>query len=215
MKEPQYKDDYTVFIQNMISKNYVERVPDNDLSLNDGSVWYIPHHGVYHPKKPGKIRIVFDCSAEYEGEVLNRHLLQGPDLTNNLTGILCRFRKERVAFTCDIEGMYHQVSVNKEDRNFLRFLWWENGQLDSTPVEYRMKVHVFGATSSPGCANFVLKHTADSYKDNYGEEAAEFIKRYFYVDDGITSVASKEDAHKLIENGKKLCEKGGFHLHKF
>ena len=52
--------------------------------------WYIPHHGVYYPKKPSKIQVVFDCSSEFQNELLNKHL-QGPDLTNNLVGVLCRF----------------------------------------------------------------------------------------------------------------------------
>lgn len=54
---------------------------------------------------------MFDCSAEFEGHSLNRELLQGPDLTNSLLGVLCRFRQETVAFACDIEGMFHQVKV--------------------------------------------------------------------------------------------------------
>ncbi len=36
MKDPKYKDDYTAFMQNMITKNYVERIPDNEMSLCDG-----------------------------------------------------------------------------------------------------------------------------------------------------------------------------------
>ena len=111
---------------------------------------YIPHHGVYHPKKPTKIRVVFDCSAEYQNESLNKHLLQGPDLTNNLVGVLCRFRKEAVALMCDIEGMFHQVRVAEQDRDLLRFLWWEDGDTSKEPIEFRMTVHLFGATSSPG-----------------------------------------------------------------
>ena len=78
--------------------------------------------GVYHLKKPNKIRVVFDCAAEFENESLKKHLLQGPDLTNNLTGVLVRFRREYVAFMCDIEGMFHQVRVNEDQRDLLRFL---------------------------------------------------------------------------------------------
>ena len=100
-------------------------------------VWYIPHHGVYHKKKSGKIRVVFD------GFSLNQQLLQGPDLTNNLTGVLCRFRMERIAFMCDIKVMFHQVKVNAIHRNYLQFLWWEDENFDSNPVEYRMTVHLF------------------------------------------------------------------------
>jgi hypothetical protein len=100
-------------MQDTIEKGHAERVPDNELALNDGTIWYIPHHGVYHPHKRDKIRVVFDCSATYENETLNKHLLQGPDMINSLPGILCRFRKERVAFACDIEGMFLQVGVDK------------------------------------------------------------------------------------------------------
>ena len=51
----------------------------------------------------------FDCSAEYEGEALNKHLLQGPNLTSKLVGVLSRFRQEPVAFMADIEAMFLQV----------------------------------------------------------------------------------------------------------
>lgn len=53
-----------------------------------GNVWYIHHQGIYHPTKPNKIRVVFDCSAKYDGTALNDHLLAGQDLTNGLTGVL-------------------------------------------------------------------------------------------------------------------------------
>ena len=77
----------------MIEKGQAEKVPSEELLLSNGRVWYIPHHGVNHPQKPDKIRVVFDASAEFDGESLNRHLLLGPDLTNNLTGVLCRLNK--------------------------------------------------------------------------------------------------------------------------
>lgn len=64
---------------------------------------------------------------------------------------------------CDVEGMFLQVHVAPEHRNFLRFLWWEDGDLDKSPIEYRMKVDLFGAVSSPGCANFALKRAADDF----------------------------------------------------
>ena len=50
-------------------------------------------------------------------------LLQGPDLTSNLLGVLTRFRQEKYAFMADIEKMFFQVRVRKEDQSFLRFLW--------------------------------------------------------------------------------------------
>ena len=202
-------------MKEMIDKGQAERVLDEELHFSDGRVWYIPHHGVYHPQKPDKIRVVFDASAEFMGESLNRHLLQGPDLTNSLNGVLCRFRKEPIAFTCDVEGMFHQVYVSPDHRNLLRFLWWSDGNIDSQPTEFRMTVHLFGAMSSPGCANFALKRTADNFEELFGSEPAKFVKEDFYVDDGLKSVPSAVQASTLIESTKCLLAKGGFNFHKF
>ena len=78
-----------------------------------------------------------------------------------------------------------------------------------------MTVHLFGATSSPGCANFALKAITDDNEENLGCAAAEFVRRDFYVDDGLMSVASIPDAIALIVDNKELCRRGGFRLHKF
>ena len=60
-----YQDDYTTFMNEIIAKGYAEKVL-KEASNNHGNVWYIPHHGVYHPKKPVKICVLFDCSADYK-----------------------------------------------------------------------------------------------------------------------------------------------------
>lgn len=60
---------------------------DEELGCSDGKVWYIPHHGVYHPVTQ-KLRVVFDCGASYKGTSLNEQLLQGPDLTSSLVGVI-------------------------------------------------------------------------------------------------------------------------------
>ena len=99
-------------IDSPASQEQTERVPDEELHLSNGRVWYIPHHGIYHPQKLDKIRVVFDASTELKGESLNRHLLPGSDLTNSLNGVHCRFCKEPIAFTCDVEGMFYQVYVS-------------------------------------------------------------------------------------------------------
>jgi hypothetical protein len=78
---------------------------------------------------------------------LNDHLLTGPDLSNHLLGVLMRFREEPVAFMADIEAMFYQVRIPNSDSDFLRFLWWTDGDLTKNPEEYQMLVHVFGAGS--------------------------------------------------------------------
>ena len=60
--------------------------------LIKGKTWYLPYHGVKHVSKPGKVRIVFDCSTNYGGTSLNNKLLSGPNLTKQIAGVLKRFR---------------------------------------------------------------------------------------------------------------------------
>ena len=64
---------------------------------------------MYHPPKPGKIRVVFDCSAEYLEYALNKQLIPVPDLTNQIVGVLVRFREEQLAFMGNIVVFYGNV----------------------------------------------------------------------------------------------------------
>ena len=190
-------------------------MPEDRLEANPGKVWYIPHHGIYHPRKPHKIRVVFDCSAKHKGTSLNDQLLQGPDLTNSLVGVLTRFRQDRVAFMADIEAMFHQVRVPDEQCDFLRFLWWPDGNLEAAIQEYQMTVHLFGAASSPSCCNFALKQTAEDTEPQRGSLVAETIRRNFYVDDCLRSVKDEQTAIELIQGLHQACTHGGFNLTKF
>ena len=60
----------------------------------------------------------------------------------------------------DIEGMYNQCMVSPEHRDTLRFLWWEDGDLNNEITIYRMNTHLFGGIWSPSAANYILKKTA-------------------------------------------------------
>lgn len=212
-KSSKLYEDYTVFMEDVI-QNYAEMVPEDDQRKDDGRINYIPHAPVYHRKKE-KIRIVFDCAARYKDVCLNDFLLQGPDQLNRLTGVLCRFRKENVAIMADIKAMFYQFLVDPKDRDMLRFLWWENNCVDSKLLEYRMKVHLFGAVSSPGCANFGLRRAADDGEEEFGLSAADFVRDSFYVDDGLFSSPTQDGAIELIQNTTALCKNFGLRLYKF
>ena len=118
-------------------------VPQDEVGRQDGKVWYLPHHPVVNPNKE-KPRIVFDCAAQHRGVSLNSRVLQGPDLTNKLVGVLTRFRLHQVALMADVEAMFHQVRVKPDDQDALRFLWWPRGNTNEPPRAYRMTVHLFG-----------------------------------------------------------------------
>lgn len=185
-----FHQEYAKYMNKIIACNYAERVPEDQLHCDNGSVRYIPHHGVHHQRK-GAPRVVFDCGATFRGMSLNSELLQGPNLTSTLLGVLMRSRPEPTAFMGDIQAMFHQVRVPEEDHDFLRFLWWPGGDIAQEPVPYRMMVHLFGAVSSPSCASYALKRTALGNKSDFPAMVVETVQHNFYVDDCLKAQLQK------------------------
>ena len=212
LRDQQYYDDYKLFMDQLLMKGHAETVQQSAGNPPEGSAWYLPHHGVYNVNKPGKIRVVFDCSSSFMGTSLNACLLQGPDLTNSLVGVLTRFREEKVAFMGDIESMFYQVHVPPVQRSYLRFLWWPDGDLEQEMQDYQMTVHLFGAISSPSIANFALRKTASSSPDS---SVSDTIMRNFYVDNCLKSTESVPSSVDLIDKLRSTCAAGGFRLTKF
>ena len=86
-KDEMFHTDYVAFMDNLFNKGYTSE----STGIQTSSSCYIPHNGVYHPNTPDKIRVVFDCSNEFEGGILNKELFSGPDLTNQIVDVLSRF----------------------------------------------------------------------------------------------------------------------------
>ena len=211
-KDPDYKREYSEFMEEMLTKGFAEEVRDPNETLNP-NVWYVPHFGVFHKTK-GKLRVVFDRAARYRGVALNDTLLKGPDYLNSLVGILCRFRKHPVAFCCDVEKMFYAFHVQPSHRDYLRFLWWKGGDTTQTMSTFRMTAHLFGAVSSPACASFGLRRIPEEFPE-YGRDVLRFISDDFYVDDGLKSVPDIKTAIDLVRKTVEACSRRGVRLHKF
>ncbi|XP_054652021.1 uncharacterized protein LOC129192244 [Dunckerocampus dactyliophorus] len=210
-KRPQMKAHFLEFMENLFRREHAEAAPP----LRDGQErWYLPLFGVYHPKKPDRIRVVFDSSAPCEGVSLNDVLLKGPDLNNSLLGVLIRFRKEQVAITADIEHMFHCFIVREDHRDFLRFLWFRNNDLNSDIVDYRMRVHLFGNSPSPAVAVYGLRRAAKKAEADYGSDARELIDREFYVDDALKSFNTEEEAVSVLRRAQEMLAASNLRLHK-
>jgi hypothetical protein len=115
----------------------------------------------------------------------------------------------------DVESMFHQVRVTSNDYDALRFLWWPQNDLNVEPQEFRMLVHLFGATSSPSCANFALRRTADDIFSDFDITVLETVNRNFYVDDCLKSVRDEDEGVSLANGLTTLLARGGFHLTKW
>ena len=122
LQDEQFCEQYKAGMCKYIDKGHLELVTEEQYGAN--KVWYMPHHEVFHPKKPNKLRIVFDCTAKYKGVSLNDAILSGPDLTNSLLHVLLRFCIHPISVIEDIEEMFLQVCVSEADRDALRLLWW-------------------------------------------------------------------------------------------
>jgi hypothetical protein len=206
------KEQYVAKMNDYISQGFaIEAKDDPETKVPK---WFLPHHAVFHPQKK-KIRVVFHCSVQWKGSSLNGELLQGPDLMGNLLGVLLRFRQAPVAIASDIEGMFHQVRVPPMDRNARRFLWYQDCDPTKPVIEYQMKVHLFGATSSPSVCCFALKATADSQKENASALSYATIKENFYMDDLLKSISTSEEAISLAHELTQLLSNRGFHLTKW
>lgn len=199
---------YVEEMESLIAKGYAERVPGQKGPI--GRTWYLPHHPVLSPNKPEKTRIVFDCAAVFKGVALNMQVMQGPDMMNDLQGILLRFREGKVALSADIEAMFHQVLVTPKDRDALRFLWWPQGDVNRPPVQYRMTRHLFGGVWSPACAAFALRQTLKE-----GGRTSNELGRSFYVDDLLLSVDSEGEAMRCVQKLRETLRRGGFRLTKW
>ena len=202
---------YDSEIRKLLENNYAEIIPGNENSSSESCLWYLPHQAVVNPKKPNRVRVVFDCASKYQGQSLNEKCLQGPDLNNKLIHVLTRFREHEYAFTADIESMYYQVVVPPVDRDVLRFLWVDG---DDNIVHYRMTRHVFGGVWSPCAAIYALRRTTIDNPD-FDPIVLQTILESFYVDDCLKSLPTEDQLATVIQGVKHLLHLGGFNLTKF
>jgi hypothetical protein len=60
---------------------------------------------------------------------LNVSLADRPNLLELIPKELLKFQEKRIRFMSDIRKAFLQISVNEQDRECLRFVWWlKNGE---------------------------------------------------------------------------------------
>ena len=175
LRNSKFFADYRKFIKVLLVKGYARKSPKE---TTEDRTWYVSHNGVYHPNKPKKIKVVFDCSDELNGISLNKSLMSGPDLTNQIVGVITGFREESVVIMSDIEVLLHQVLVPEKDRSLLRFLWREDHNINNSISDFEMGV--FRGTSSPSCCYYALKRTTPDNEEKYQKEVTDTLKRNLY-----------------------------------
>ena len=184
------------------------------MKLKNIQVYYLAHHEVLkNDSASTPCRIVFDASAKFCEYILNNFWAKGPDLINNLHGVLLRFREGEVAVTGDIRKMYHAIKITHIDQHTHRFLW-RDMNLSIEPEIYVMLSVSFGDRPAGNIAIVALRKTAQMGKEIY-PDASNVILKNTYVDDIVDSFKDKETAIKITEEIDKLIKPGGFEIKKW
>ncbi|XP_062711976.1 uncharacterized protein LOC115267455 [Aedes albopictus] len=209
-KNPKLKENVCKQIDEYQQKGYAHLATAEELAGTPADqTWYLPINVVQNPKKPEKIRLVWDAAAAVQGVSLNSQLLSGPDMLVPLIKVLCGFREWRIAFGGDLKEMFHQLQIRSEDKQKQRFVFRKDPE--EPPQIYVMDVATFGSTSSPCSAQYVKNRNAEEFAAQYPEASVAIIRRH-YVDDYFDSVDIEEEAVKLAQEVRFVHKQGGFEI---
>ena len=211
LKDRSHAETYQSQIQDMVKRGVAVKI---DRSVQDnyhGPVHYIGHHEVLKKESTTPCRIVFNSSAKFNGLSLNDCWAKGPDVLNNMLGILIRFREGSIAITGDIKKMYHSVYLSELDQHVHRFLWRD---LDNSrdPDIYTLTRCSFGDKPASTITTLALRKTAQENESKY-PEAVKIILDNTYVDDIIDSrTASVLDVTTIVQQMKEVLQCGNFEV---
>ena len=92
--------------------------------------------------------------------MLNAYWFKGPDLLNNLFGVVFRFRENAVAFSSDITKLYHIVAIPPVDQHVHRFPR-RSYETEREPDIYVKTVFTFGDHLVPTIVITAMRETVN------------------------------------------------------
>lgn len=93
--------------------------------------------------------------------------------------------------------MFLRVKIRKEDRG-AQLILWRGKERERTPNTYVMKSLIFGATSLPATAIYILNKNAHELGDRYPDAVSVVLNKH-YVDDYLDSFTDETKACNLID----------------
>ena len=113
-----------------------------------------------------------------------------------------------------MEKAFHQISIEKSDRDMLRFLWFKDTGSTTDIVHYRFCRLPFGLRSSPAILNSVIQKHLSQYRSSY-PHVSKLLADSFYVDDFIGGAASSQEGEEVFNVSRRIMSEGGFNLRKW
>lgn len=213
ISNPTIKQLYVDFINEFLTLQHMEIVPEFEVTTTKSASYYMPHHAVLKDSTTTRLRVVFDASKKTStGISLNELMYKGPTLQHNLFSIITRWRTHFIAFTADVEKMYRQILVDPADRDFQRILWRPS---TTEPIkDYRLRTVTYGMSAAPYLAVKTLQTLAKDECSRF-PIASKIALRDMYVDDVCSGADDVETAILAQNQLISMFSAGGFTLRKW
>ncbi|CAD7001676.1 unnamed protein product [Ceratitis capitata] len=213
-KKDELRSTYSEVLKEYLSLGHMEPTHSREI-IREGKYlsFYLPHHAVIKPgSKTTKVRVVFNASKiSHSGLSLNDVLHTGPVLQNDLMLIILKWRLYKYVFNGDIEKMYRQIYVHKEDQNFQRILF---RRTPNSPIEdFKLKTVTFGVNCAPYLAIRTLHQLAEDSKETY-PHVSKILRGETYVDDILSGGHNLDSAGESIHQVIEVLKSAGFPLKK-
>ena len=165
-QNPELLNEYDLIFKEQQTQGIIEKVvPENEMKDN---IYFLSHHGVVRKDHDTtKLRIVVDGSAKARDESVsfNDRLEIGKNYMPLLFDTLLRFRMHSVALTADIAKAFLQIEIDESDRDYLRFLWFDDIRKPGPEIiQMRYNRLFFGLTCSPAILGETIRHHVAKYQ---------------------------------------------------
>lgn len=165
------------------------------------------HRPVFKEVGTTKVRPVFDASAHEKGfPALNQYLETGPNQIELIPNSILRFRKHKIDVIADVFRAFLHIEINKQHRDFLRFLWYRSNRL----IIFRHLRVVFGLTCSPfimaALFELIFINACKAISEKAAHWSLEILEKFensFYVDNCATSVKNRDELNKFCKNPRQ------------
>ncbi|CAH2084582.1 unnamed protein product [Euphydryas editha] len=212
--QPQYFEQYKKFINEYLDLGHAKIVDISNYDVNNGPVYFLSHHAVMNEaSKTTKLRVVFNGSMKTKNNTsLNDVMMNGPVVQKELFEILILFRTYKLTIICDIEKMFRNILINKDQRSLQNILWREDSR---SPIScLQLQTVTYGLKASTYLATRCLKELASKYKNDF-PQAAQALLYNTYVDDVLAGADNLSQLKELKGQLIGLLKLGNFKLHKW
>ncbi|KAL6723564.1 hypothetical protein Aduo_018552 [Ancylostoma duodenale] len=212
--QPEIWKAYCDTIEQQLKTGIIEEVDEH--KFDGDHVYYLPHQVVAKDSETTKHRIVYDASSHYKGAPsLNDCIHQGPTLLPDLCGTLLRARLHRYLIVADVEKAFHQIRLQKSQRDATRFLWLKNPQRkpdDDNIRIFRFTRVPFGINASPFLLSISVRYGLEREKDN---SIRKEILANTYVDNVLIGGRNTEECLRKQRECKETFNRMQMNLREF